>query len=312
VNITDDPEEGGGDDEDHDEDEIQYFPFPAECVEHLKQMLENRATLALEADDLAEISRALKIVRRLPKYLAGTELDITLSASIPLSDPEGGLTSEYIGLDISAGEATFKTGGYLVSPGVGGDSFTRTAFWCDLDGSFEGDLASLEEWNSSLANLHTGDLSVSVWGIEEATQGTELPGSESHEPERAGSGAASVGGDDEHGESGEPSISGSPGSSLRRNDPSIELARQEGTDFRSVLIEFREGGLRVSAQDLGPKAQLMSDDGEYEFWVDVPPEALQKLAATLIQKRFQGDLGAVRNFMKLCETEGITHQYWSW
>ena len=102
------------------------------------------------------------------------------------------------------------------------------------------------------------------------------------------------------------------GSSLSRNDPDIELAREEGTDFRSVLIEFREGGLRVSAQDLGPKAQLMSDDGEYEFWVDVPPEALQKLAATLIQKLFQGDLGAVRNFMKLCETEGITHQYWSW
>ena len=97
------------------------------------------------------------------------------------------------------------------------------------------------------------------------------------------------------------------------DERSIELARQTGSESRSVLIELRDAGIRVSAQDFGPATQLMgSDDGELEFWVDVPAESLQRLCAMLLRDRFHGHLQAVSEFRSYCEENGIRHKFMIW
>ena len=94
---------------------------------------------------------------------------------------------------------------------------------------------------------------------------------------------------------------------------SIELARQEHPEFRSVLIELDQAGIRVSAQDFGPSTRIMgSDDGEFEFWVDVPAEALKHLAAMLIRDRFGGSLEAVSEFRRFCQENQVPHKFMIW
>jgi hypothetical protein len=94
----------------------------------------------------------------------------------------------------------------------------------------------------------------------------------------------------------------------------IELARDTLPTSRSVLIEFHDtGGLRVSAQDIGPATALMgSDDGELEFWVDVPKEGLQQLSAMLLKERYSGHIEAVSEFRAYCEENNIAHEFMIW
>lgn len=94
----------------------------------------------------------------------------------------------------------------------------------------------------------------------------------------------------------------------------IELARDALPTSRSVMIEFHDnGGIRLSAQDLGPGTELMgSDDGELEFWVDVPPEGLQRLCAMLLRDRFRGRIEAVSEFRTYCEKNEIAHKFMIW
>jgi hypothetical protein len=60
----------------------------------------------------------------------------------------------------------------------------------------------------------------------------------------------------------------------RRCEPaqpgSVELYRQEGTDFRSVQLYVRSDGVRLVVQDMGPLVERTRGDADYEFWVDVP------------------------------------------
>lgn len=94
----------------------------------------------------------------------------------------------------------------------------------------------------------------------------------------------------------------------------IELARDTLPTSRSVMIEFHQnGGIRLSAQDLGPATQIMgSDDGELEFWVDVRPEDLQHLCAMLLRDRFKGQTEAVSEFRRYCEENEIAHKFMIW
>lgn len=96
-------------------------------------------------------------------------------------------------------------------------------------------------------------------------------------------------------------------------EPSIQIAREERPEFRSVMIEFRNNGIRVSAQDFGPSTRLMgSDDGELEFWVDVPSGALQHLCAMLLRDRYHGHIDAVSQFRAYCEENSIQHEFMIW
>ena len=93
----------------------------------------------------------------------------------------------------------------------------------------------------------------------------------------------------------------------------IEIARQEGVEFRSVRLALEDdGAIKMDAQDMGPTVTQIWGDDDYEFWVRVPPTSLPKLAFELLRERFSGQLGAVDAFRDWCEAHGIEHKFDSW
>jgi len=93
----------------------------------------------------------------------------------------------------------------------------------------------------------------------------------------------------------------------------IEIARQEGTEFRSVYLSLEDdGAIKLDAQDMGPTVTQFWGDSDYEFWVRVPPASLPKLAFELLREKFSGQLGAVDAFRDWCRTHGVEHEFDSW
>ena len=93
----------------------------------------------------------------------------------------------------------------------------------------------------------------------------------------------------------------------------IEIARQEGTEFRSVRLAIEDdGAIRMDAQDIGPTVTQIWGDDDYEFWVRVPPASLSKLAFELLCEKFSGQLGAVDTFRDWCKAHGVQHEFDSW
>ncbi|MBV8537703.1 MAG: hypothetical protein JO128_19065 [Alphaproteobacteria bacterium] len=93
----------------------------------------------------------------------------------------------------------------------------------------------------------------------------------------------------------------------------IEIARQEGAEFRSVRLGVEDGGaIQLAAQDIGPKVAAIMGNEEYEFWVRVEPPALSKLAFELLREKFAGQLRAVDTFRDWCKAHGIEHEFGSW
>ena len=90
----------------------------------------------------------------------------------------------------------------------------------------------------------------------------------------------------------------------------VELARQEGGEFRSVQLQLQaDGGIRVHAYDKGATATLTFGSAEYEFWVTIPPEAVAQLAFVLMKERFQGRLQAVTEFRDFCKSHEIVNEF---
>jgi hypothetical protein len=93
----------------------------------------------------------------------------------------------------------------------------------------------------------------------------------------------------------------------------IEIARQEGTEFRSVRLTLEDdGAIKMDAQDIGPTVTEFWGDSDYEFWVRVPPASLPKLAFELLREKFAGQLGAIDALRTWCEAHGIAHEFDSW
>jgi len=83
----------------------------------------------------------------------------------------------------------------------------------------------------------------------------------------------------------------------------IEIARQDGTEFRSVYLSLEDDGtIKMDAQDIGPTVTEHWGDYDYEFWVRVPPASVPKLAFELLREKFSGQLGAVDAFRNWCMT----------
>ncbi|HEY1633092.1 MAG TPA: hypothetical protein VGF56_17385 [Rhizomicrobium sp.] len=96
-------------------------------------------------------------------------------------------------------------------------------------------------------------------------------------------------------------------------DNSIELARDDGPEFRSVRLALEESGaLLMDAQDMGPNVRKTFDEGDYEFWVRVGREGLSKLAFELLKDRFAGRIDAVDELRRYCQERGIAHEFDSW
>ena len=93
----------------------------------------------------------------------------------------------------------------------------------------------------------------------------------------------------------------------------IEIARQEGTELRSVRLSVAEdGAIKMDAQDIGPTVTQIWGEDEYEFWVRVPSASVSKLAFELLREKFMGQLGAVDAFRDWCKAHGVEHEFGSW
>lgn len=96
----------------------------------------------------------------------------------------------------------------------------------------------------------------------------------------------------------------------------IEIARREGTSFRSVRLTLEgDGSINMETQDIGPYGTGIwgeDDDNDYEFWVRLAPAALPKLAFELLREKFAGQLGAVDAFRDWCKAHGIESEFGNW
>jgi hypothetical protein len=93
----------------------------------------------------------------------------------------------------------------------------------------------------------------------------------------------------------------------------IEIARQEGAEFRSVRLVLEDDGtIKMDAQDIGPTVTRIWGDDDYEFGVSVPAASLPQLAFELLREKFLGQLGAVDAFREWCTTHGVQHEFDSW
>ena len=94
---------------------------------------------------------------------------------------------------------------------------------------------------------------------------------------------------------------------------SVEIARQEGTQFRSVRLAIEDdGAIKMDAQDMGPTVEEFWGDSDYEFWVRVEPAALPKLTFELLREKFAGQLGAVNTLRDWCKAHDVAHEFDSW
>jgi len=92
-----------------------------------------------------------------------------------------------------------------------------------------------------------------------------------------------------------------------------EIARQDGTEFRSVRLSLEDdGAIKMDAQDIGPNVTRIWGDDDYEFWVRVAPTSLHKLAFELLREKFAGRLDAVDAFRDWCKEHGVEHEFDSW
>ena len=90
----------------------------------------------------------------------------------------------------------------------------------------------------------------------------------------------------------------------------VELARQEGAEFRAVQLQLQaDGGLRLHAFNKGAKATLTLQHEDYEFWVTVPAHAVAELAFVLLRERFIGRLQAVTEFRDFCKQHEIVNEF---
>jgi len=93
----------------------------------------------------------------------------------------------------------------------------------------------------------------------------------------------------------------------------IEIARQEGAEFRSVHLAVEDdGAIKMDAQDIGPTVAQIWGDDDYEFWVRVPPASVSKLAFELLREKFAGQLGAVDAFRNWCKAHDVQYEFDSW
>ena len=93
----------------------------------------------------------------------------------------------------------------------------------------------------------------------------------------------------------------------------VEIACQEGTEFRSVRLAVEDdGAIKLDAQDMGPNVERFWGDDDYEFWVRVPSTSLTKLVFELLREKFAGQLGAVDAFRDWCKVHGVEHEFDQW
>lgn len=92
----------------------------------------------------------------------------------------------------------------------------------------------------------------------------------------------------------------------------VEVARREGTEFRSVRLQLQaDACLRLHTYDVGALSPSSDGPERYEMWVTVPAHEVGKLAFLLLQERFAGRLQAVTEFRDFCKSNEIVNEFGS-
>ena len=80
---------------------------------------------------------------------------------------------------------------------------------------------------------------------------------------------------------------------------SIRLFRMDGEEYRSVYLVLEDdGGLQLSAYDMGPTVERIWGHDDYEFWVEIKPHAMRRLAFALLLTDTQVENVLSTNFEK--------------
>ena len=91
-----------------------------------------------------------------------------------------------------------------------------------------------------------------------------------------------------------------------------EIYRQDGENFRSLRVDRQDDCLRISGLDMGKSVEEAFGKSDYEFWVDVPLNAMTDLAIALIRHHYSGRAGAVSEIRKVCEEFGVENTFQTW
>lgn len=87
----------------------------------------------------------------------------------------------------------------------------------------------------------------------------------------------------------------------------------DGVESRKVTLMLqRDGSIQIGTIDVGPMALRTWGDDDYEFWVNVPPDAVGALAFELLREILKGKLDATDWLTKFCNTNGISQEWGSW
>ena len=93
---------------------------------------------------------------------------------------------------------------------------------------------------------------------------------------------------------------------------SEELYRDDGRDSRSVRVRIEDGAVVVDTQDMGPVAEGVWGDSDYEFWTSVKKEHWGVLIVALLKELLAGDPRATDRLRKICEKHGVPHEWDRW
>lgn len=93
---------------------------------------------------------------------------------------------------------------------------------------------------------------------------------------------------------------------------SIEIAKEDGKNYRSVRLRVSDSGLRIDAHDMGPNVEGVWSSDDYEFWVNVKPSDFPALLKALLLEKYRGNMGAVDAFHEFCKTHEIPCEWESW
>lgn len=100
---------------------------------------------------------------------------------------------------------------------------------------------------------------------------------------------------------------------MAAHQDTMQLALRDEEEFTSVdLALTAEGGIDLSAQDLGPTVRRTWGDDDYEYGIRIAPADAARLAYALIAEHYRGDLRAVAKVRELAGRHGIDAQFWDW
>jgi hypothetical protein len=93
------------------------------------------------------------------------------------------------------------------------------------------------------------------------------------------------------------------------------IANHQGERFKNhtCLTLLNDDAIKLEATDYGPSVEeWFGSDRDYEYWVDVPPAAVGKLAYELLAEKYRGDRDAVDKFRAWCQEHDVKHEWEVW